>query len=172
MPRRSKRQEALPHRAPEHVRTVYIETSVWGMTVPGQPPALRQPTLEFLRQCGLGFFAPYISTVVTKEVAQAPEWEVAQMEQRISGLAPTILEPSAESDQLAEVYLKAGIIPAKKEDDARHVAIATVARIDLVVSWNHKHLSGERKGPLFNAANRLAGYEHPLLILTPFGALQ
>jgi hypothetical protein len=33
------------------MRSVYVETSVWGMVPPDQNPALRQPTLEFLNRC-------------------------------------------------------------------------------------------------------------------------
>ena len=66
----------------------------------------------------------------------------------------------------------AGIIPTKKEDDARHVAIAIVAGLEMVVSWNHRHLANERKWTFFNAVNHLAGYEQELLILTPFEVMR
>ena len=46
--------------------------------------------------------------------------------------------------------------------------IATVAGLEIVVSWNHRCLANERKWTLFNAVNRLAGYEQSLMILTPF----
>lgn len=65
----------------------------------------------------------------------------------------------------------AGVVPAKKRDDARHVAIATVARLEILVSWNHRHLANERKRILFNEVNRLAGYEE-LAIHTPFEVMQ
>jgi len=120
----------------------------------------------------LGFFRPYISTVVLEEIGLAPASAAARMVRGINSLAPTILELSDNSENLAEAYLHAGIIPAKKRDDARHVAIATVAGLEIVVSWNHRHLANERKWSLFNAVNRLAGYEQPLMILTPFEVLQ
>jgi hypothetical protein len=73
---------------------------------------------------------------------------------------------------LAEAYLQAGVIPAKKRDDARHVAIATVAGLEVVVSWNHRHLANERKRTLFNAVNRLRGYNQVLVIHTPFEVMR
>jgi hypothetical protein len=87
-------------------------------------------------------------------------------------LTPVVLEPSEESEELAEAYLRAEIIPAKNRDDARHVAVATVAGLEIVVSWNHRHLANERKRNLFNAVNRLAGHEQVLLIHTPFEVMQ
>jgi hypothetical protein len=156
---------------PAEARRVYVETSVWGMTLVNQPRALRQPTKEFLRQCTLSLFLPYISTVVLEEVAMAPAAAASRMMREINKLAPPALKLSEESEQLAEAYLRAGVIPAKKLDDARHVAIATVAGLEIVVSWNHRHLANERKSILFNEVNRLAGYKE-LAIHTPFEVMQ
>src|SRR5207237_416705 len=114
-----------------------------------QPRALREPTKQFLRQCASGLFVPYISTVVLEEIGQAPASAAEQMVREINTLAPHTLQLSDESEDLAEAYLQAGIIPAKKRDDARHVAIATVAGLEIVVSWNHRHLANQRKWTLF-----------------------
>jgi hypothetical protein len=132
---------------------------------------LREPTIQFLRQCVSGIFVPYISAVVVEEIAQAPAAAAARMLHEINKLAPLRVEPSEKSEELAEAYLQAGVIPAKKRDDARHVAIATVAGLEIVVSWNRRHLANERKRDLFNAVNRLAGYEQVLAIHTPFEVL-
>lgn len=142
------------------------------MTLPNQPRALREPTKQFLRQCSQGFFLPYISTVVLQEIALAETSAAAQIVREINQVIPTPLEPSEESEELAETYLEAGIIPHKKRDDARHVAIATVAGLEIVVSWNHRHLANERKSDLYNAVNRLAGYDQVLVIHTPFEVIR
>src|SRR5216683_3528132 len=151
-------------KSPGEPRKVYVETSVWGMILDKQPRALRQPTIQFLRQCDQGLFIPYISAVVLREIGRAEAQARTRMLREIDRLAPVTLEASEASEELAEAYLRAGVVPAKKLDDARHVAIATVARLDIVVSWNHRHLASERKRDLFNAVNRLAGYEQVLLI--------
>ncbi|MEI6127857.1 MAG: hypothetical protein WCQ99_15025, partial [Pseudomonadota bacterium] len=46
---------------------------------------------------------------------------------------------------LAQAYLKAKVVSPNYTDDARHVAIATVEQIDLIVSWNFKHLVNVRR---------------------------
>jgi len=157
---------------PGDAQRAYVETSVWGMTLNNQPRALREPTVQFLRQCASGVFAPYISTVVLGEIALAPLSAATRMVREINRLVPIVLEPSAQSEKLAEAYLRAGVIPAKKQDDARHVAIATVAGLEIVISWNHRHLANDRKRTLFHAVNRLAGYDQPLSIHTPFEVMQ
>jgi hypothetical protein len=142
------------------------------MTLPGQPRALIEPTRQFLSQCRSGLFVPYISTVVLQEVAGAGVRAAERMLAEISRLTPFAVELTPECEELAEEYIKAGVIPAKKRDDARHVGIATVAGVDILVSWNHRHLANDRKKELFNSVNRLAGYEQVLLIHTPFEVLQ
>ena len=139
------------------------------MTLPSQPRALREPSKRFLRQCRTGLFIPYISSMVPQEIARASARDADQMVVEINRLAPIALAPS---EQLAEGYLKAGIVPAKKRDDARHVALATVSGMEILVSWNHRHLANKRKKELFNAVNKLAGRARPLEICTPFEVLQ
>ena len=51
-------------------------------------------------------------------------------------------------------------------DDARHVAIATVEQLGLIVSWNFKHLANYQRETAFNGVNLLQGYR-PARILTP-----
>jgi hypothetical protein len=42
--------------------------------------------------------------------------------------------------------------------DALHVALATVSECNLIVSWNFRHIVHFQKVPLYNAVNRLEGY--------------
>lgn len=50
--------------------------------------------------------------------------------------------------------------------DAQHIAIATVARVDVLVSWNFKHIVNLQRIRGYNSVNLRKGY--PLLeIRTP-----
>jgi hypothetical protein len=51
------------------------------------------------------------------------------------------------------------ILPESYSADALHIALATVAKVDLLVSWNFKHIVRFDKIRLFNAVNREAGYK-------------
>ena len=55
---------------------------------------------------------------------------------------------------------------AKYADDARHVAIATVESVAVIVSWNFRHLANLRREAGFNAVNLLQGYPQ-VRILSP-----
>ena len=47
---------------------------------------------------------------------------------------------SQEAYTLSQKYLDAGVLTQKSADDALHVALATVAGADVIVSWNFKHI--------------------------------
>jgi hypothetical protein len=67
---------------------------------------------------------------------------------------------------LAEAYLNHDILTPNFRDDARHIALATVAGADLIVSWNFKHIVHFEKIQRFNAVNMEMGYK-PILIHSP-----
>ena len=77
------------------------------------------------------------------------------------------LEVTEVADELARSYMAKGILPEKKEDDALHVAVATVAEMDALVTWNFQHLANLRKAELFHSANLEMGYFKKLEIITP-----
>src|SRR5689334_24647727 len=65
---------------------------------------------------------------------------------------------SPEALELQRAYLDAEIVAPKWATDALHVALATLARCALIVSWNFKHIVHFEKIPLYNAVNTLKGY--------------
>ena len=58
------------------------------------------------------------------------------------------------------------MVPVRYAEDADHVAVAVVHRMDMVVSWNFKHLVNVHREKGFNAVNLLQGYL-PVSIVTP-----
>jgi len=69
-------------------------------------------------------------------------------------------------ENLANLYLKEEIVSRKYSGDALHIAIATVANVDVLVSWNFKHIVNLKKIKRFNSVNLNEGY--PILeIRTP-----
>ena len=72
-----------------------------------------------------------------------------------------------DSDTLANVYIKEKIIPIKKIEDAQHIAIATCNQIDILVSWNFKHLANIQKQIAVKVVNEKEGYFYPLLLTNP-----
>lgn len=70
-----------------------------------------------------------------------------------------LLSLSEASDILAARYIEHGVVPPRFEADGLHIAIATVAEVDLLVSWNFRHIVRFDRIRMFNAVNREAGYK-------------
>lgn len=74
------------------------------------------------------------------EVARAPEHLQFSLIRVIDQNKPLVLPESRETLALADAYVTSRVVPINSRDDARHVAIATVAGLDALVSWNFKHI--------------------------------
>lgn len=61
------------------------------------------------------------------------------------------VDVSPMSIALQEAYLKAGVVTPKWEADALHVAVATVQRCRVIVSWSFQHIVHFDKIPLRTA---------------------
>lgn len=62
------------------------------------------------------------------------------------------------SIELANAYLKDGVVAENSLSDARHIAIASVERVDVLVSWNFKHIVNINRIRLLNSVNLKLGY--------------
>ena len=78
-----------------------------------------------------------------------------------------ILTLDKASDDLAKVYLREKIIPPKKLEDIHHIAIATCNQMDILLSWNFKHLSNIQKQITVKITNEKEGYFYPLILTNP-----
>jgi hypothetical protein len=65
---------------------------------------------------------------------------------------------SDEAERLASHYLKNGVIGKKHIVDAQHIAIASVERVDVLVSWNFQQIVNLDRIHAFNAVNLKLGY--------------
>jgi hypothetical protein len=144
------------------VPTLYLDTSVIGGYFDDE---WREDTRELWAQRGNGFWQFISSGLVAQEIAGAPP-EVRQLFEGTFDRSKDLLATTGEIEDLALEYLKAGVVTAKFEDDARHVATCTVHRVNHLVSWNFKHLVNVRREAGFNAVNLLQGYP-PVSIVNP-----
>ncbi len=59
---------------------------------------------------------------------------------------------------LRNAYLEANMLSKQWIEDATHVATATIARADAIVSWNFRHIVRLDKMKAYNQINLLLGY--------------
>lgn len=154
---------------PQTALSYYLETSVWGALAPRQPAEMKRDTERMLLTLPLR--AVFVSSVVFEEVRRASSPARRRIAQAIGRVRPLRLTINRDCDQLAQDYLDAGVLPAKKREDALHVAVATYHEMDFLVSWNYRHLANARKITLYQEVNRQHGYAKTPMILTPYQVL-
>lgn len=141
---------------------IYPDTSVFGAVF---DPEFSPYTLKLFSEVLEGRHILVISEVTAKELEGAP----ARVRDWLGGLPKTALEEIPFTNEMAELrdaYLARGVISLKWKDDAAHVAAAAVTRVDILVSWNFRHLVNWQRSRGFNAVNLELGY--PMVtIMTP-----
>jgi len=98
-----------------------------------------------------------VSTLTVQELAAAPN-EVRRHLASVPEAHIETLQLGAEARELAEAYIAEGVTSAKMRADAQHIAIATVARVDVLVSWNFKHIVNLYRIHGYNSVNLRRGY--------------
>lgn len=140
---------------------VYTDTSVFGGVYDFE---FAQRSREFFNQVWQGRIQVVVSTGVVDELEVAPN-EVKSMWEEMLPLIE-VLPVTDEALSLQRAYLRAGILTPKWDQDALHVAMATISGCAMIVSWNFRHIVNYRKIPLYNAINVVEGYG-PIAIYSP-----
>jgi len=136
---------------------VYLETTMFNYYFDETKNA--QPcTVAFFEAIGSGQFEGYTSVYAYDELDKAPEPRRSNMLHLLDKYHITVLNSSDEIDQLAEKYIATNIIPRKKNIDALHIAVASVNELDIILSFNFKHINKLKTKTLIPAANRMSGY--------------
>ncbi len=136
---------------------VYVDTSVVGSVCDAGPQDRLEATRRLLDALARGRFDGYISTLVLEEVQRAPESVRDRIAAELKASALSVLDESTESLSLARLYIAADAIPASYEDDARHVAVASVHGIGVLVSWNFRHMVNVERKRKINSVNLREG---------------
>jgi predicted nucleic acid-binding protein len=136
-------------------KRVYVETSVIsGMFDKNDHPVKAQPFWDAMLS---GKIRAVLSSVLDEEVKCAPQ----HVRDFFGSLPESQIEriiATEESDRLAALYIAAGIVSQKHLTDCKHVALAAVARVDVLVSWNCKHIVNHNRIDRYNAINKVLGY--------------
>jgi hypothetical protein len=141
---------------------VYVDTSVIGGCFDDE---FAEWSDKLFRDFQAGNFKPVISEVVVAEIRPAPA-EVLQKYSELLSYNPELVEISREASELADTYIRKGILSENYFDDAMHIALATVSNTDVLVSWNFRHIVHFEKIRLFNSVNLEYGYK-PIQIYSP-----
>ena len=137
------------------VTRIYLDTSVIGGC---HDQEFAPWSNGLMKDFQLRNYIPVISELTFEELTFAPEAVKDTLRQLVEN-DPEIIEISEEALELAEIYLDRKILTPKYRDDARHIALASFANVDVLVSWNFKHIVHYDKIRLFNAVNIEQGFK-------------
>lgn len=133
---------------------IYIDASVVGGC---EDDEFAEHSIQLIDCFIRGDFVLVVSTLAVDELAAAPD----AVRKRLAAVPEAHIETlqlDAEAKELAEAYIAEGVITAKMLADAQHIAIATVARVDALVSWNFKHIVNLHRIHGYNSVNLRRGY--------------
>lgn len=150
---------------------LYLDTSVLNFLFADDVPEFKKITEEFFEIVKIGTrFEVYISDVVINEITKTND--IKKRNSLLSIIKDYHLirlpnDKDVEISKLAEVYINKGIIPKVKIEDALHIAYAVVFEMDVLLSWNFKHLANIKKEKAVLLTNMEDGYNYPIRIVTP-----
>jgi hypothetical protein len=134
---------------------VYADTSVFGGCFDDE---FSNESKLFFSEIRAGKYTLVVSTTTLAELRKAPE-HVRQVLGELPKDAIETLEFSEQIAHLRDAYLAAGILKPENKSDAEHIASASVAEVDFVISWNFKHIVHFEKIAGYQAVNLMNGYK-------------
>jgi predicted nucleic acid-binding protein len=141
---------------------IYLDTSVFGGCLDEE---FAKESLCLIDEIKAGKFRLVMSTAVLSELEAAP----GQVRNGFASIPKQFVETvgsTQEVQALKQAYLDAKVVGPASAMDAEHIAVATVARADMIVSWNFKHIVHYEKIAGYLSGNLRLGYP-PIGIFSP-----
>ena len=142
---------------------VYIDTSVIGGCL---DDGFRAPSRRLFERCARGEVTLVVSDVTARELQPAPP-RVQQVLESLDEECVERVEAAPAVETLAKGYIESGALGQKMRADALHIATATVAEVDVLASWNFRHIVNQGRIRRYNEVNRRLGYP-PVKIRSPW----
>ena len=133
---------------------IYTDTSVVGGC---EDDEFAEHSIRLLESFVRGERVLVLSSLTVQELAAAPR-EVRARLAAVPEEHVELLQLDAEARELAEAYVAAAVLSPRMRADAQHIAIATVGRVDVLVSWNFKHVVNLERIRGYNSVNLRMGY--------------
>lgn len=135
-------------------RHIYIDTSVIGVY---HDIEFEVPTRQLFSRIQDREFLIYFSDVNEAELQLAPP-KVQDVKDLIPAECLRQIEIDDEVENLAQTYIAERALGKASQNDAYHIALVSVNRLDCLISWNFKHIVNFDKIKRFNSINLRLGY--------------
>lgn len=133
---------------------IYIDTSVVGGFFDAEFKDATQRLFKRLEDNEVRFV---ISDLLELELVQAPK-QVSDLLLKYPVDRFERIELTQEIMDLADRYILEKVVGRTSLEDCRHIALATINRVDVLASWNFKHIVNLDRIKGYNSVNLKLGY--------------
>ena len=140
--------------AGERKLRVYADTSVIGGC---EDEEFREPSRRLIERCARGEVILVVSAITLQELEGAP-LAVREVLRSIGTEDLEVIAITEEVGELADRYIESGAVGAAMRADAQHIAAATLADVDVLASWNFRHMVNLTRIRKYSEVNRQMGY--------------
>lgn len=137
------------------IQRVYIDTSIIGGCFDTEFAAASNRLMHDFRTNRL---KAVVSDLVAIEISRGFA-EIQEQFRQLLTWEHEWLDTTGEAVVLADAYQAQNILTPKYYDDGLHIAMATISEVDVLVSWNFRHIVNFHRIRLFNSINLSLGYK-------------
>lgn len=135
---------------------IYIDTSVIGGCFDSN---FEKYSNLLFKEFGSGIKIAVISDITIQELEPSPK-HIKELLNMIPFYNRKNIFVNEEVISLAKKYIFEKAITNRFYNDALHIALATVYKVDILVSWNFKHIVNINRIRLYNSVNLKFGYRN------------
>jgi len=136
------------------IQRFYFDTSVFGGMYDAE---FEEETTLLFEKVALGQIKCVYSNLTESELSKAPE-KVKVFVQELNDDHKEIIDVTSEALLLAQKYINENVVGQTSLDDCIHIAVATISKVDVLVSWNFKHIVNVYRIRGYNSVNLKLGY--------------
>lgn len=133
---------------------IYIDTSIVGGFFDEEFQETTGKLFERLERNEIIFV---VSDLLDLELINAPQ-RVRDLLLNYSPEKFQRIELSEEAVKLADTYIIEKVVGKTSLEDCRHIAMATIHKVDVLASWNFKHIVNLDRIKGYNSVNMKLGY--------------
>ena len=133
---------------------IYIDTSIVGGFFDEIFETETKALFDLLKNNEIIFV---VSELLQDELEDAPE-RVRTLLENYDPECFEVVTSTQEAENLANQYIAENVIGQTSFDDCLHIAIATINKVDILASWNFKHIVNINRIRGYNGVNMKLGY--------------
>ncbi len=133
---------------------IYIDTSVVGGYFDEE---FKEATIQLFQRLENNEIIFVISDLLDLELIDAPT-HVKELLRKYGSDKFERVSLSEEAIKLADMYVSEKVVGKTSLEDCRHIALATINRVDVLASWNFKHIVNLERIKGYNSVNLRLGF--------------